>query len=102
MESGGPWSWLSRVSRVKFSDILGGMTEFGHEYPRCLFISAFITSPSNQVEEATWFLASLHLGIKDLGNLVLNFAVYFDRQRGWLDSVQYFVWSCRFEHCSRV
>ena len=29
----GPWSWLSRVGRVKFGDNLGCMTEFGCKHP---------------------------------------------------------------------
>ena len=28
-----PWSWLSRVSRVKFGDNLGRVTEFGRKHP---------------------------------------------------------------------
>ena len=41
----GPWSWLSRVGRVKFGNNFGRMTEFGHEHPRHLLIGAFIASP---------------------------------------------------------
>ena len=51
--SRGPWSWLGRVSRVKFGDNLGHMTEFGRKHPGSLFISAFITSPMDQVQEVT-------------------------------------------------
>ena len=96
--SGVPWSWLSRVSRVKFGDDLRCMTEFSHKHPGSLFISAFITSPMDQVQEVTVSLASVYLGIKDFSYLVFDFALNFDWWRGRLDSVWYDIGSCRLEH----
>ena len=66
---------------MKFGDDLRHVTEFGRKHLGHLLISAFITSPMDQVQEVTVSSASVYLGVKDFGYFVLDVAVNFNWRR---------------------
>ena len=81
---------------MAISNNLGHMTEFSRKHPRSFFISTFITSPLNQVKEVTMSLASVNLRVKDLGDLILGFAIHFYWWWQKLGSFWYSIRGCRF------
>ena len=60
--------------------------ELRGKYPRGLFVGAFISGPSDQVQELAGPTSPVDLGVENLGDLVLWFTVDFDGWRRCLDT----------------
>ena len=73
------------------------MSKFGGEYPRSLFVGAFITSPLDQVQEFASATPVVDLGVQNLGDLKLRFTIDNDQGQWWLNLAGYGVRWCEFE-----
>ena len=60
--------------------------ELRGKYPRGLFVGAFISGPSDQVQELAGPTSPVDLRVENLGDLVLWFTVDFDGWRRCLDT----------------
>ena len=60
--------------------------ELRGKYPRGLFVGAFISGPSDQVQELAGPTSPVDLRVENLGDLVLWFTVDFDGRRRCLDT----------------
>ena len=52
-----------------------GVSELCGKDPGGLLVSAFVASPVDQIEKLTGLMSPVNLGVKDFGDLVLQFAV---------------------------
>ena len=88
---------LVRVGGVEGLEKVRSVSKLRSREPGGFFISAFVTSPSDEVLE----LASasfVDLGIKDFADFKLEFAVNFDRRRRSWDATRDFTGSVELEH----
>ena len=63
------------------------MIKFGSKDPCGFFISAFIASPSYEVQQFACFPPVVYLGVENLGDFKLGFTVNNDRRWRWLDMI---------------
>ena len=74
------------------------MPEFSHKYPRGFLVGAFITHPSDQVQQFTGMMLVIDLGIENFGDFKLRFVIYHDSRQGGLNSIRDQVWIGGFQH----
>ena len=79
-------AWLVGVGPVEVRYEFLCVPELRGKYPRGLFVGAFISGPSDQVQELAGPTSSVDLGVENLGDLVLWFAVNFNGRRRCLDT----------------
>ena len=76
----------------------GSVSEFGSEYPQSLFVSAFISCPTDKIQEFAGAMAIVDFGVQDFGYLELGFIIDSDGWWGWLNLVRDWVQKCWFQH----
>jgi len=83
---------------LEIQDKFSHVSEFGHKYPQGFLICAFITHPSDRVQQFTGTTSVIDLGIKNFGDLKLRFIVYHDSRQGGLNLIRDQVWVGGFQH----
>ena len=76
----------------------GNISKFGSEYPESFLVGAFVTCPTDKIQEFAGMTAVVNLGIQDFRYLEFGFVLDSD---GWwwgLNSVRDRVWKCWFQH----
>ena len=80
---------------MKIHDKFGSISKLIGIDPRGLFVSAFITRPSDNILKLA-ATSVVNLGIEDFGDF--EFGLVFDNERwGWrLNPIWYWIWKCWF------
>ena len=71
---------LVRVGPMEVRHELLRVSELRSENPGRLLVRAFVARPSDQIEELTGATPSVYLGVQNLRDLILRFAVHLDRR----------------------
>ena len=88
----------SKTVCMKLSYDLGGITKFGSQYPRCLFVGTLVARPSDKIEEIAWSPTAVDLGVKYFGDFVLGLAINDNRHWWRFNVVWNCVWDAQFQH----
>src|SRR5882724_2867070 len=67
---------------MEIQDKFGHVSKFSCKYPRGFLVSAFVTHPSDQVQQFTGVTSVINLGIKNFGDFKLGFIIYHDSRWG--------------------
>ena len=65
----------------------GSVIKFGSKDPQGFFISAFIASPSYEVQQFACFPPVVYLGVENLRDFKLGFTANNDWRWRWLDMI---------------